>query len=553
MKITQVLLLVAVGTASIWGGYTGYNRFFLQEAKAASTQAQTATVTRESLRAMVSSSGSAVIGRQAKLSFGTSGSLGELNVKMGDQVKAGQVLAKLDASTLVSLQNAATQSEANLNIARMDLETAQNPYTSSDLAAAERTVRQTQANLDVARQDLADVQNPYSELDISLAESAVQSATVALENAKRNQGLAENDPTNNDSIRRLEYEASYYENTYGKTLSRFQEGAISQDKLDLDYSNLLTAKEKLAAAREKKEIAMASARNDVAKAQDSLAKALDDQAKKQAGADPKAVQKQRSAVLSAETALQKARDDLATKQSGPDARTVEKVRNQVISAEAALNTAREKLKGTTIAAPFDGIVASVGLNTGEQVAANTVIVTLLDPQSLRIDTNVSESDIASLSAGQPATVTFDALSGQTFQARVDSISPSAKVQQGVVNYLVTLALDKAPGVKEGMTASAQIVYQQKDNALVVPNRALRSQGRTRTVQVLLPTGTTETRTVQTGMTGDQSTEIVSGLQEGDRVVIPTTSTTTRGVPGAGGIPGGFAPPPGGGGMIMIPR
>lgn len=546
MKVTQITLLAAVAAASIWGGYTGYNRFFVPQASAASTQVQTAVVTRGSLQAQVSASGSATVTRQSKLSFGSAGSLGELAVKMGDAVKAGQVLARLDPSTIATVQNSATQAEASLNIAKMDLETAQNPYTSTDLSIAQRSVLQAETNLGVARQDLEDVQSPYSELDLSLAQSAVQSATAALENARRNLGLAENDPTNNDSIRTLEDQASYYDRTYGQTLSRFQDGATSQEKLDGDYSNLLLAKEKLAAAREKKVIAVANARNDVAKAQDTLAKAQDDLAKKQAGADAKAVEKQRSAVISAETALEKARNDLATKQAGADARAVEKARNQVVSAEAALNTAREKLKGATITAPFDGVVASTGLNVGEQVGAATVVVTVQDPGALRIDMNVAESDIASLRPGQPATVTFDALAGQSFPAKVDSISPSAKVQQGVVNYPVALTLDRASGVKEGMTASAQIVYQQKDNVLVVPNRAIRTQGRTRTAQVLLASGATETRTIQTGMTGDQTTEVIGGLQEGDRVVIPTTSTTTRGVPGAGG----FGAPPGGGTFIM---
>jgi len=551
LKIWQIVVLGFVAMASIWGGYNGYNRFVVGETKAAAIQGQTATVTRGSLRAMVSASGSAVVIRQTKLSFGTAGSLGEIGVKMGDSVKAGQVLAKLDPSTMATLQNSVIQAEANVNIAKMDLETALNPYTAVDLSVAERTVRQAEAGLDVATQDLEDVQNPYSELDFSLAEAAVRNAAAALEAARRTLGLAENDPSSNDSIRTQEDQASYYVNVYNRTRARFEDGAVSQQKLDGEYSNMLLAQEKLAAAREKKEMAVATARNEVAKAQDALAKSQDDLEKKQAGAEPKVVEKQRSMVISAETALEKARDDLSKKLAGPDARTVEKMRNQVISVQAALETAREKLKGSAITAPFDGIVASTALNPGEQVAANTVILTLLDPEALRIDVSVSENDIASLRPGQAAMISFDALAGQTFQARVDSISPAAKVQQGVVNYPVALTLDRGSGVKDGMTASAQIVHQQKDNILLVPNRAIRTQGRNRTVQVLLPNGSTETRTVRVGMANDQSSEVMEGLAEGEQVVIPTTTTTTRGVPGAGGFnPGaqGFGP---GGPAFMV--
>lgn len=539
MKIRQVALLVVVGTASIWGGYTGYNRFLVGETKAASIQSQVATVARGTLKAAVNASGSAIVTRQAKLSFGSAGSLGDLAVKMGDQVKAGKVLARLDPTTVASLNNAVTQAESTLNIARLNLAQTQNPYTAVDLASAERTVRQAEASLQVAQRGLESALNPYSELDLSQAEGAVRNATAALETAKGNLSLAQNDPASNDNLRTLEDQASYYIRTYNATFQRFEEGRTGQDKVNQDYSNMLTAQEKLAAAREKQAITLANARNEVAKAQDTLTRAQDDLAKKKAGPDASDVDGKRAQVINLETALARAQEDLAKKQAGGDPRDIEKQNNTVASAQAALDTARLKLQGAIIVAPFDGVVASVGLNLGEQVGANTVVLTLVDPQALRIDVNVAESDIASLRPGQAATITFDALAGQTFQAKVDGIAPSAKVQQGVVNYLVSLTLEATSGVKDGMTASSQIVYQQRDNILVVPNRAIRTQGRTRTVQVLLPSGATETRTIRTGMSGDQTTEVVEGLQEGEKVTIPTTATTsqTSGF-GGGGLPGG---------------
>ncbi|MDP2662705.1 MAG: efflux transporter periplasmic adaptor subunit, partial [Dehalococcoidia bacterium] len=95
MKVSQIVMLVIVGVGAIWGGNLGYNRFFLQETKAASIQAsQIATVTRGSLQATASASGNAVATHTQKLSFGTAGTLGQISVSVGDQIKAGQVLAK---------------------------------------------------------------------------------------------------------------------------------------------------------------------------------------------------------------------------------------------------------------------------------------------------------------------------------------------------------------------------------------------------------------------------------------------------------------------------
>lgn len=555
MSIRQIVLLFVVGVAAIWGGYTGYNRFLVPEAKAASTQNQTATVTRGSLQATVSASGNAVAIRQTKLSFGAAGTLGDIPVRVGDKVKAGDTLASLDGTTVATLKTAVTQAEANLNIARITLAQTQNPYTDFDVSMARQTVAQAETTLRAAKKDLESAQ-PLSELNMSLAEATVKQATTALEIAKRNLAVVQNDPTSNDSIRTLEDQQSYYTRAYISTKNRFDDGAVSQERVNQDYSNMLLAQDKLAQAREKQASSQASAQNDVAKAQDALARAQNDLASKQAGPDSD-VERKRAAVTAAEIALAKSKDDLAKKLAGGDPKDIEKQNNQVVSAQASLDSSRQKLQGVVITAPFDGIVAAVSANFGDPVGANAVVVTLLDPNALRVDVSIAESDVASVQAGQSASITFDALPSRTFQGKVISVAPSAKVQQGVVNYPVSISLDQAPGVKDLMTASAQVVTQKKDNILLVPNRAIRSQGRTRTAQLLLPNGTTETRTIQTGMSGDQTTEVTSGLQEGDKVVIPTTTTTNRGVPGAGGFSapagGGFmGGAPAGGGFIMPP-
>ena len=96
---------------------------------------------------------------------------------------------------------------------------------------------------------------------------------------------------------------------------------------------------------------------------------------------------------------------------------------------------------------------------------------------------------------------------------------AAKTQSGVTSYLVTIALPSAPGVQPGMTATANIVYAQQSDALLVPNRALRRQGNDQVVDVLTPGGEIEPRPVQRGITDEQMTEITAGLDQGDQVVV----------------------------------
>src|SRR6185503_11775294 len=101
---------------------------------------------------------------------------------------------------------------------------------------------------------------------------------------------------------------------------------------------------------------------------------------------------------------------------------------------------------------------------------------------------------------------------------------------------------------------SQVVTQARENTVVVPNRAVRTQGRNRMVEVQLADGKTEQRQVQVGLANDQQTEIVSGLQPGDRVIIPGTTTAAPrlggGAGGAGAFGGGGAPPPGGGPVFV---
>src|SRR6185503_7064829 len=102
---------------------------------------------------------------------------------------------------------------------------------------------------------------------------------------------------------------------------------------------------------------------------------------------------------------------------------------------------------------------------------------------------------------------------------------------------------------------SQVVTQARENTVVVPNRAVRTQGRNRMVEVQLADGKSEQRQVQVGLANDQQTEILNGLQPGDKVIIPSTTTAAPrlggGAGGNAGFGGGGAPP--GGGPVFFQR
>jgi multidrug efflux pump subunit AcrA (membrane-fusion protein) len=181
---------------------------------------------------------------------------------------------------------------------------------------------------------------------------------------------------------------------------------------------------------------------------------------------------------------------------------------------------------------------------------------------LRVKTPLSESDIHQVQVGQPAVVTVNAVPTEKLAAHVISIDDLSTTNNGVVSYNVILDLDQSVGgLKPGMTASAQIMVSHVDGVVSVPSSAISRRGVGSTV-TLVQGGKKRTQPVVTGVTGDSTTQILSGLSPGQQVAIsiPTgTSGTTSGAGaggggglriGGGGLGGGAGfggGPPGGGG------
>ena len=229
----------------------------------------------------------------------------------------------------------------------------------------------------------------------------------------------------------------------------------------------------------------------------------------------------------------------------------------VTQAQNALADAKDSLADYYIYAPFSGIVANVVYNKGDAASSGVAAITLITNQSItKIPFN--EVDITKIKVGQKATLTFDAINGLTIAGQVSQIDTLGTVTQGVVNYNVELVFDASgTQVKPGMSVTASVITDVKQDVLTVPNSAVKTSGNAQYVQILV-NGQPVRKTVQTGLASDTDTEIVSGLSENDNVITQTittatTATTTSstssiripGITGGGG--GGFGGGRGGGG------
>jgi len=196
------------------------------------------------------------------------------------------------------------------------------------------------------------------------------------------------------------------------------------------------------------------------------------------------------------------------------------------AAEKAVAEARKQLQEATITAPFDGLVAEVYVEEGDILAPPTVasrpVIHLIDPAGMELTVEVDEIDIASVEPGQKVAIELDALPELQLEGEVVSISSLPEAEAAVVAYEVKIAFDVPPdaGLKVGMSADADIVIAERSNVLLVPDRAIDadSQGNP-VVKVVVAEGETETRPVVTGISDGLQTEIVSGISEGETVVI----------------------------------
>lgn len=206
----------------------------------------------------------------------------------------------------------------------------------------------------------------------------------------------------------------------------------------------------------------------------------------------------------------------------------------IAAAKARVAAIEATLKSAYIEAPFAGTVTDVNSKVGDQVSLTTAGFRVDDLSHLYADIDVTEVDINRVKAGQDATLTFDAIAGKTYNGIVTEAGAVGTAVQGVVNFTVTVEImDADENVKPGMTSAVNIVVNQMDNILLVPNRAVRLKEGDRVVYVL-KNGIPTPVKITIGASSDTSSEFLSGdLKEGDLIVLNPPTASVFG-PGGGG-------------------
>jgi RND family efflux transporter MFP subunit len=192
-------------------------------------------------------------------------------------------------------------------------------------------------------------------------------------------------------------------------------------------------------------------------------------------------------------------------------------------AELSLASAKLNLEKAVIVAPFDGVVTDVTITEGKEITTALLAspaISLVDTSEIEMRGFIDEIDTAMVQLGQEANILLDALPDEEVKGEVAFISPVGITLAGVVSYETTITLENpVAGLRDGMSATAEVIIERRDDVLLIPNRAIRGTLQNPTVVVLVD-GQEEEREITLGLTDGINTEVLTGLEEGEKVVIP---------------------------------
>ncbi len=228
---------------------------------------------------------------------------------------------------------------------------------------------------------------------------------------------------------------------------------------------------------------------------------------------------------SAHASLESAQRAYDRIKDGPNADDITVLEARIAASQAALDLAQ-------LIAPFDGTVTELTIKPADRVAPGTTAIRIDDLAQLEVDVQVSEVDINRIQVGQEVNMSFDAILDKEYHGAVTQVAQVGNVLQGVVQFNVTVELtDADDDVRPGMTAAVNIIVEQLDDVLLVPNRAVRLVDGKRVVYIL-QNGQLETAQIILGATSDTESQVVDGeLRLGDQIVLnPPQYYETGGAP-----------------------
>ena len=466
----------------------------------------TAIVARATITDQVSSSGAVAASASENVGFAKGGKLTSLKVRVGDRVTAGQVVATVDT---FAARQVLKQQKANLAAQEAALDRViDNPSVSG----AQATLSQSRVILTATRRQISAVG--------TADDSAIHRARAQLRAARRTAAKAD------DAVDAAQAACKVPGTPPATCAAQVASASSSQASAE---QGVEAAKTTLTAAEQKKkvdaaagQVSVETSRQGVVTAQNALSSASSDR--------PHAIDQQLALVRGAEVLVRSAQKDVDDGTLAAPTDGVVSAINGVVGEYLAPSSGTTALApGSRAAIPGSGSAAG-GAGAGGAGAGAAAIrpggsqfLVLSRARSFQVVVPFEESDAAQIASGQRVSVRFDAIPGLTEDGTVVALSPSASAISGVISYYVTVRLERRNSrLRDGQTARVDVTTAERENVLSVPNAAVRRQGDTDIVVVVEPDGRQRIVTIRAGLVGADRTEVLSGLSEGQRVILSSS-------------------------------
>jgi RND family efflux transporter MFP subunit len=577
-KSFWIALLVIILVAAGGGGYY-YNNIYLLAQEPPEPTIKTVKVRRGDLVITASGAGTLVPVSEVGLGFRSSGLLTEVTVGVGDEVEAGDLLARMDDT---EARKAVTAAELQVAQAEATLASQQDP------TAAQRVVTLAELQVAQAEATLASQQDPTAaQRAMALAEIQVAQAEANLETAQLKLDELLDWAPDETAVKLAQATLDAAQADYQEVVAR---SGLKDDQLTVARVNLERAEADLAAAQEAYNTAWDQARdweldvrtrataleNERASTERNLEKAQADLEIAQANYNLAVTGINDSDLLNAWTKVLNAQATLQNAQTGPNEADVEAARIQVGQAELALaqaqlnleaaqdtdttqaelaltqaqinleaaqlaaeetdttqaeialaqaqlnlEAAQRTLEQTALTTPVDGTVVAVAAQPGETVGT-APLVTVADLSWPVVEIYLDETDLDKIAAGYQVRVVFDALPDETFSGHVAQVDPMLVTVDGVPAVQGRATLDEESfaqlqALPLGLNAAVEVIAGRAEDALLVPVEALRELAPGQYAVFVMEDGKPKMRVVEVGLMDYTSAEIVSGLEAGDVV------------------------------------
>jgi RND family efflux transporter MFP subunit len=550
--IVVVVLLLAVG------GYFAYTSGWAGKAIPAlardtgeepETTLETATVTVGDLSITADGTGVLVASAEVELAFGASGTLAELLVEVGDQVKAGEVLAWIEDT---DARKAVVDAELSVLQAQESLDNAvDTEVLKQAVAQAALKVAQAENNLATAQTDLDELLNWASdetEVEIAQANLAINQASYANAVAKANLSddqMASTRIKLEEAIRDLEEAQANYAHAmdaardWERNIDTQRENAAKSLQKAQDNLEVAQASYNLATI-DSSAIDVANARVKVLNAEQTLEDLL-------AEPDEEQLAAARLKVQELELALQQARLNLAEAEESLAETDATQAQLSLEQAQLKLALAQETLEGVSLVAPISGTVVEVTAEVGEKVSGPVVVLANLREPVIQFW--VEESDMGSVAEGNPVNIVFEALPDLVYPGEITRIDPLLVTVSNTSAVQAWASIDTGAhpvNLLGEMNVEVEVVAGEAKNAVLAPIQALRELGEDQyAVFVVKENGELEMRLVEVGLRDYVNAEIRSGLRQGEVVSTGEKTTSSSGSSSSQSEMQPNQPPPGG--------